>query len=224
MFDTDILKIQQEVQAKEEKKRELQDEKLKIAKEYLESAKKEITAKAYKGEKLESTILFDSYNQDRINECYDTLRKLGWQEGINVRIWKLDSYSNEEYLIMEVKKFTNQDSFNKMVCERYLDNMQLNYLRMEHNYSIRIDNNEKILDLQEEIAIGEDNKELSMLALVNAAYRNGLEGDIPEMFGVDKIEPTIDRVLRYECNVSIKNYMEILHNKSKEKAKEKRKA
>lgn len=150
---------------------------------------------------------------------YESLRKVTWEDGISVRIDK-EEFTYNETIYAEVEKISINDSYENMVNTRRLNKDKIEYLKYEHQYAIRIKNKEDVLNIQEEIAKDpKANKRMKMLVLANAAYRNGLDGELPELAEVSKIKPTLETVLGNIFRDSLVDHTEILHNIYKEKAK-----
>lgn len=230
MFGDDILEVQRKVVAEKEANKAKEDAEayklsLEQAKAYLIKAKEDLTNRALNG-----SSLFVKYPGVFNQKFYDILTELGWEEGIDVKYCK-EEYSNElgKY-ILAVKNFTNQDSLSKLLG-RWIEDINpvgISYLEKEYTYSIRIANGENMLDIKDELAltiVKKSERQLSFLALVNAAYRNGLEGELPIYFGVSEIEPTYRDVICENATTklafndsllkSMDNQMHISHNRYK---------
>lgn len=212
MFADMVFKQQQEVILEKERKQEEKEAreykaKLAIAKEYLDSIKKELSRRASKGENLE----FGYDSSENLNYCYEVLKELCLEEGIN--FYHTPWYGADGYYL-SVDNFSNRDGFDVLKKRIHDQNKKL-YLDLEHQYSIRIADKEDILKIREEIMEKRNEKELRIKALVNAAYRNGLEGDFPETFGISKIQPTMADVITHYCTTSCENMLEISHRKYK---------
>ena len=144
---------------------------------------------------------------------------MAWNDGISITRNK-DEYTFDEIISAEVERISIDDNYEHMIQEYLylLDKEKIQYLRSEHDFALRIKDGENVLEIQAEIAKSREiNKRLAMLALANAAYRNGLEGEIPELEGVSKIKQTL-YVLPSYCAERLVNHTEILHNIYKEKA------
>jgi len=228
MFGNELLQKQQEViNAREEEKRREEAEKRKKALKYLKIIKEDLLMKANAGEKSLS-VYYE--NNIEMSAYYESLRKMGWEDGINI-IRNRAEFSYAEAIFAKVERVSIKKSYESIIQKRQgrliesLSEKEIQYLRDEHEYALRIENGESVFEIQEEIAQkNRIDKKMAMLALANAAYKNGLDGEIPELEGVSKIEPTLKDVLKYNCDQYLVNYNEILHYIYKEKAAQKTKA
>jgi len=216
MFGNDILKIQTEkINDNAEKERMKMEEQRKIVIEYLKDIKNKLLEQANAGKSL----MVAYKNNKEISAHFEMLRKMAWNDGISITRNK-DEYTFDEIISAEVERISIDDNYEHMIQEYLylLDKEKIQYLRSEHDFALRIKDGENVLEIQAEIAKSREiNKRLAMLALANAAYRNGLEGEIPELEGVSKIKQTL-YVLPSYCAERLVNHTEILHNIYKEKA------
>lgn len=193
---------------------------LRVATEYIEKVKSELLSLANQGKNLKVT-----YKYIIGLSVFECLRKIGWKEGISVAHGSGKDLLNITTITFEILDFTVRDSFRKMcISEQYLTLEENIYLDKEQEYSIRLSNGETFSSIQEEIVQDTTSDQIILIsALLNAAYRNGMEGEISEVFPeMKEIKPTIsNHILKDHGYLEmIENYMHILHNHSKEKQKQ----
>ena len=227
MFADDILKRQKQVVKKQqeeaEKRRKDEEEaNLRVATDYIEKVKSALLSLANQGDRLKVT-----HENTRGLNVFEYLRKIGWKEGISVVHGEGNGRDlfKPTKITFEILDFTVGDSFRKMcINETYLNDKENIYLDKEQEYSIRLSDQENFSSIQEEIVKDKEHDPiLFMNALLNAAYRNGMEGEISEVFpNMKEIKPTIfDFIQKNHASLeTIENYMHILHNYSKEKEKQ----
>lgn len=226
MFGAKLYELKEQ-QLEEEKKNNEEEKKRKLeqAKKRIEIIKKDLEERANKGKTLEIEIThyFDEVRAE-IKTYFDKLRELGWEDGIS--IYEVFNTYPVEYRASIENLFQNKSLHDYIYKnqEIFLTNAEDDYIQKEEKYF------NQLLDGRELYYIYERDTDfrekplypVAAMALANAAYRIGLEGEIvpfDEEGIIIKAEPTYSKVIdsskmnyeRYE------NYIEIMHRYYKEK-------
>lgn len=224
MFGYDILQIQQ--RAKEEyeaaeKRKETKEYKLELAKQLIDKIKEKFKTKSIKGDDLRLVFADDKKKiYQKIKDCYEELRELGWKEGISIsNRTPFDSHIKYRF---EINNYSLSDSLESFIIQgTALSKEEKLYITKEQEYSIKLAEGESFNSLARELlgksfdSPNSKDREVCINALINASYRNGIEDSL-NIF-TRKFSPTFGIILKNKIDsVKCENFMRILHNKSME--------